>query len=130
MDEGSVNRGSGVSENSGTPRSPRRKTAINGTLETLTSRFKVAIRNVSCTGAMVEGESVPPPGKDVILNAEGMELFCSVVWSDGQRCGLHFDEPLQPAQVIELHRITPEQVRSAELKAAAEWYLSHGSYAR
>ena len=130
MDEGSVYGDGEDSDGAETPRSPRRKTAINGTLETLTSRFKVAIRNVSCTGAMVEGEAVPPPGKDVILNAEGMELFCSVVWSDGQRCGLQFDEKLLPAQVVELHRITPEQVRSAELKAAAEWYLSHGSYAR
>ena len=107
-------------------RSPRRRTVFNGTLETLSSRARVAVRNISCTGAMVEGEAVPQPGRDLILKAETLDLFCSVIWSDGQRCGLRFDEPLSPEQVLELHRITPEKVRSAELKAAAEWYRSQG----
>ena len=112
------------------PRSPRRKTALNGTLETLSAKFNVAVRNISCTGAMVEGETVPPPGRDVILHAWGLEFFCSVVWSDGQRCGLCFDEALSPQLVLALHNITPEEVRSAELRAAAEWYQSQGLHAR
>ena len=106
------------------PRSPRRKTVFNGSLETLSAKFPVAVRNISCTGAMAEGDSVPPPGKDLILHAWGLEFFCSVIWSDGQRCGLHFDEPLNQSLVLALHNITPEEVRSAELKAAAEWYQS------
>ena len=113
-----------------TGRSPRQKTVLNGKLETLGAKFDVAVRNISCTGAMVEGEAVPPPGRDLLLKAWGLEFFCSVIWSDGQRCGLHFDEPLSPQLVIALHNITPEEVRSAELKAAAEWYQSQGKFSR
>ena len=111
------------------PRSPRRRVVLNGTLETLSARISVALKNLSCTGAMVEGESVPDHGRDVILKTAGLELFATIVWSDGHRCGLHFDEPLSPAQVLELHRITPAAVQSAELQAAAEWFQTQGRYA-
>jgi hypothetical protein len=110
------------------PRSPRRKTVFGGMLETVGGRAKVAVRNVSCTGAMVEGEQTLPPGRDLILDAAGLELFCSVVWSDDGRCGLRFDEPLSPGQVLALHRITPEEVRRAEQKAEAESYIVQGWY--
>ena len=112
----------------GAPRSPRRKTACKGVLETLHGPVRVAVRNISCTGALAEGEGVPAPGREGVLKAEGLELFCTVVWSDEERCGLAFDEPLTAQQVMELHRITPEAVRSAELKAAAECYIRQGWY--
>ena len=110
----------------GAPRSPRRKTACKGLFETLTGPVRVAVRNISCTGALVEGEGVPAPGREGVLKAEGLELFCTVVWSDEARGGLSFDEPLTPEQVLALHLITPEAVRSAELKAAAESYIRQG----
>ncbi len=108
------------------PRSPRRRMAFKGTFETVGNRGTVAVRNVSCTGAMFEGEKVPAPGRQVVLHAAGMEFFGTVIWSDGCRCGIRFDEPLAPAQVLELHRITPERVRSEELNAAADWFRSQG----
>ena len=107
-----------------TARSPRRRMAFKGTFETLIANGAVAVRNLSCTGAMIEGEEVPPAGRDIILRAAGHEFFGTVVWSDGYRCGVQFDEPLRPAEVLELHRITPEQIRSEELNAAARWYQS------
>ena len=113
-----------------TPRSPRRRVALNGILEMLSGTTSVAVRNLSCTGALVEGEAVPDAGRELVLKAAGLDCFATVVWSDGQRCGLQFDEPLTTAQVLELHRITPDAVRSAELDAAAEWYMSQGRYAR
>jgi hypothetical protein len=122
MEEGTNPESTDVPIQVGTPRSPRRKVVFSGTLETMSSKLRVAVKNVSCTGAMVEGEGLPPPGRDVVLHMEDLELFCSVVWTDDGHCGLHFDEPLTQPQVLELHRITPEAVHSAELRAAAEWY--------
>ncbi len=124
MEEGTIPDSADTPIQTGTPRSPRRKVVFSGTIETLTGKIRVAVKNVSCTGALVEGEGLPPPGRDVVLHAEDLQLFASVVWQDGERCGLHFDEPLTQAQVLELHRITPAAVHSAELKAAAEWYNS------
>ena len=117
-----------VAGGAGAPRSPRRRTAFKGVLETLHGPVRVAIRNISCTGALIEGEAIPSAGRDAVLKAEGLELFCSVVWAGETQCGVAFDEPLTPQQVLELHRITPEAVRSAELKAAAENYILQGWY--
>jgi hypothetical protein len=102
-------------------RSPRRRMAFNGTFETVIGRGGVAVRNISCTGAMIEGEDMPQPGRDIILRAAGMEFFGTVMWTEGRRCGVRFDEPLDMTEVLELHRITPQQVRSEELEAAARW---------
>ena len=124
MEEGTIPESTDAPIQVGTPRSPRRKVVFNGIVETMSSKIRVAVKNISCTGALVEGEGLPPPGRDVVLHAEDLELFCSVVWQEGERCGLHFDEQLSQAQVLELHRITPEAVHSAELKAAAEWFQS------
>ena len=108
------------------PRSPRRRMAFKGVIETSSDKGTVSIRNLSCTGAMVEGENVPRKGRDIILTFKGLELFGKVVWDDGRRCGIHFDEELNSSQVLELHQITPEQVRSEELNAAAKWYKAQG----
>lgn len=114
----------GLKEKAMVPRAPRHQVVVNAHFETPTNKGRVAVRNMSCAGAMLEGEGLPASGRDIILEVESLELFGTVVWSDGERCGVHFDRPLQPVQVLELHRITPEQVRSAELNAAAEWFNS------
>ena len=109
-------------------RSPRRRMAFKGTFETITGQGEARVRNISCTGAMIEGPEVPPKGRDIVLRAQGMEFFGRVVWSDGCRCGIQFDDALRPSEVLELHRITPEQVRSEELNAAARWFNSRGRF--
>jgi hypothetical protein len=124
MEEGTIPEPTDAPIQVGTPRSPRRKVVFSGIIETMSGKIRVAVKNVSCTGAMVEGEGLPPPGRDVVLHMEDLELFGAVVWTDDNHCGVHFDEALTQAQVLELHRITPETVHSAELKAAAEWYSS------
>jgi len=105
-------------------RSPRRRMAFKGSFDTVSGRGTVAVRNISCTGAMIEGADMPPAGRDIILCAQGMEFFGTVVWSRGDRCGLRFDEALTADQVLELHRITPEQIRSQELNERARWLSS------
>ena len=107
------------------PRSPRRRVCIKATFKTVGARGAVPVRNISCTGMLIEGDGLPAAGKDILLTAAGFELFGTVVWNDGSRCGIAFDEPLAPAKVLALHRITPEQVRTEELNAAAEWYRLH-----
>ena len=101
-------------------RSPRRRMAFKGSFESVTSKGWVWVRNLSCTGAMLEGDDLPPPGRDIFLTAAGHEFFGTVVWVKRDRCGIHFDEPLTPAEVLKLHSITPELVRAEELNAEAE----------
>lgn len=111
-------------------RSPRRRVVLEGTIETLSNKFPVSVKNLSCTGALIEGAAVPDAARDVILKAGPLDCFATVVWSDGRRCGVMFDEPISQAELLALHRVTPEAARQAELEAAAEWFESQGRYAR
>ncbi len=111
-------------------RSPRRRVILSGMLESVTGIQKVAVRNLSCTGAMIEGTTVPPAGREVILKAGPLDCFGRVVWTEGNRCGLHFDEPIEMSDVLALHRITAEAVEQASQQEAAEWFLGGGIHAR
>lgn len=111
-------------------RSPRRKVVLTGMLQSLAGTQQVSVRNLSATGALIEGTTVPPEGREVILKAGKLDCFCRVVWAEGNRCGLEFDEPIAMADVLELHGVTAEAARQASIEAAAEWYRTQGKHAR
>ena len=112
------------------PRSPRRRVVLRGRVESLNGHFPVSVKNLSCTGAMVEGASVPLSGRDVILRAGTLDCFATVVWSEGNRCGLRFDEPIDMADVLALHQITAEHVEHQEMQSMVEWFQTQGRFAR
>ena len=55
---------------------------------------QVRIRNVSDTGAMVEGPQVPKAGTRLWLKRGTLKVRASVAWADRGKAGLHFDEQL------------------------------------
>lgn len=50
----------------------------------------VNVRNMSSTGAMVEGAAVPPAGSAACLTRGPLMVPAEVVWSETGRCGLRF----------------------------------------
>jgi hypothetical protein len=79
--------------------------------------------DVSSTGAKLNGADFFGGERDVRLKVGLVHVLATVVWSDGNQCGLTFDEPLSPLQVHQLHRegdrarvlrITPEERLAAE----------------
>lgn len=112
-------------------RSPRRRVALTGEISSTTGCYKLMLRNLSRTGAMGEGDSVPPAGRDILLIVGSLELLCRVIWADTRRCGLKFDAPLPQPVVLSLSRIVPdgsEERRAAELSAEA-WARPQGRQA-
>jgi len=108
--------------NSGPARSPRRKVVIEGTFHSHTGTYRIGIKNLSCTGALIRSELPLKVGKEGVLEAEHLDNFCKVVWTDGTLYGLQFDEPLRTEVVLELHRITGDDLKRAETAAAREWW--------
>jgi hypothetical protein len=53
----------------------------------------VRIRNVSETGALVEGAALPDKGVTLELTRGNLRVPATVAWSGGGRCGIHFDRP-------------------------------------
>lgn len=55
---------------------------------------QVRIRNVSETGAMIEGPHVPGKGAVLTLKRADLQIGASVAWSSPGKAGINFDEPL------------------------------------
>jgi hypothetical protein len=55
---------------------------------------QVRIRNVSETGAMIEGTHVPNKGVQLTLTRADLQVGATVAWSTAGKAGIHFDEPL------------------------------------
>ena len=67
---------------------PRSSIYLAATLYCDGSAFPVKIRNISATGAFVEGGSVPPAGSLVQLVRGGLIVHGLVAWSAEGRCGI------------------------------------------
>jgi hypothetical protein len=81
--------------------------------------------NLSTTGAMLEGPALPAAGQDVVIKCGATDAFGAVIWSIHGRCGIRFDQPIDPVEV-ERHRLAGEYSASSgispeENQAAWEW---------
>jgi hypothetical protein len=79
------------------------------TLQTLAGDLRVILRNLSCTGAMVEGDNLPPAGRSVLFKRDSIEEMAVVVWSENGRCGLEFFDPISHDEVVRQSRSLPER---------------------
>ncbi len=81
------------------------------------SRYNVFLRNISKTGARVEGLLDVPVGTDVVLDLGGGQLaVASVRRSDGFRQGIEFETPLISdggGGLCTRHRVSPYQIEAA-----------------
>ncbi len=89
---------------------PRQRVLLGARLVTIVDEHEVRIRDLSATGARVEGD-VPAAGTDVIVQRGGSEFFGQIMWSDGMRGGIQFDEPLSPADLFTAIRPAPPAPR-------------------
>ena len=96
----------------------RARVQLAATLSATTRDYPVALRNLSCTGAMVEGEALPATGRTVALKRGGIDELADVVWVRGSQCGLHFLDPIAHDRVLAIAACAPE----AKISAPASLY--------
>lgn len=70
------------------PRDPRKNLMLAATIEADTVTAPVRIRNMSETGAMIDGPALPEVGSQIILRRLGLSIPARVIWSKEGRCGL------------------------------------------
>jgi hypothetical protein len=58
----------------------------------------VRIRNLSETGALIEGSALPGKGAALLLHRASFHIGATIAWSGGGRAGIHFDEPISLPQ--------------------------------
>lgn len=84
-------------------RSAKRVTApVLAVLSTIERDHRVAIVNISSSGARLSAPNLPAEGEEVIFNANGVSAFGRVVWAHGAECGVAFDGSIIASEVERL----------------------------
>ncbi len=82
----------------------------------------VRVRNLSATGALVEGSDIPAAGTAIYLRRGALEAVGSIVWASAGKAGLSFSEPVAVSCWLptkEVKRQTQVDQIAFELKKAA-----------
>jgi hypothetical protein len=74
------------------PRPPRKNLLLGATIEAGALKAPVRLRNLSSSGAMLEGAVLPDPGVSLVLHRSDIRMGATVVWHVQGRCGVRFDE--------------------------------------
>lgn len=78
----------------------RFRVLLNAELISTTDEQPVRVRDISTGGAMLEGQRPIAKAKEVILRRGNIELFVQICWSDGNQCGVEFDQALSEADMM------------------------------
>ena len=57
----------------------------------------VHVRNISASGALIEGSIAPADGEPVILKRGRLAAAASMIWKEGRRAGIAFGSPIDVA---------------------------------
>ena len=87
-------------DGSGRRRSIRNRVLMVAKLATPSREIDVRLRDVSATGARVEGTDLPQPGETVVLKRGAFESFAQIVWVSGAVAGIAFEEAFDEAELI------------------------------
>jgi hypothetical protein len=108
-------------------RSPRRRVLLSGMFHSLTTSCQAAVRNLSVTGAAIECDAPLKVGAEGVLQVGRVDALARVIWQKGQTYGIQFDQPLPNQLVLDLHRITEDDVKRSQVQAAKEWFTGQAS---
>ncbi|MBB5709783.1 PilZ domain-containing protein [Sphingomonas xinjiangensis] len=72
-------------------RAPRKNLMLAATIQAGTLQATVRIRNLSQSGAMLDGVALPNIGTKLVLRRAVIEMPATVVWQAGGRCGIQFE---------------------------------------
>lgn len=79
-------------------RTSQRRRVLKGGIIAFNNRrstLPCTVRNVSDTGALLRmpGAITPPDTFDLLIELDGLEASCTVMWRRGDEVGVHFDAP-------------------------------------
>jgi hypothetical protein len=111
----------------------RRRVMLTARLSTSASSEQVRLRDVSATGARVEGRNLPSLGAPVLLTRGNFSAYGHLVWKSGEAGGVQFDESLDEDTILDALKgmpaptSEPEPYRRPGLNRSAHARYSDGS---
>lgn len=82
------------------PRDPRTNTMLAATIDMGGVRSDVFLRDVSSTGALMEGPNLPGTGEQLMLERGSIKVRAVVIWRQDRRCGINFERPVVVAEMM------------------------------
>lgn len=73
---------------------PRKRLFLSATLCAAGLKATIRVRDLSISGARIEGARLPVAGEAAQLNRGMLTASGTIVWRDSKGCGIRFDEPL------------------------------------
>ncbi|MEO9130483.1 MAG: PilZ domain-containing protein [Sphingomonas sp.] len=104
-------------------RSPRKNVLLSATIEAGKLKVPVRIRNLSESGAMLDGAALPDLGAVLTLRRLQVEIGATVIWCEAGRCGVAFDglvsvEDWVAGNCLPVRFVKPGQARVDEIQSA------------
>jgi hypothetical protein len=81
-------------------RSRRAPVLLTASIDVLGVPAPVKLRNLSATGALIEGGCLPPPGETTYFTRRELHLRCEVKWVEGRYAGIRFARELDREEVL------------------------------
>ena len=81
---------------------PRAPVLMSAALHTVGASRTVSVVDVSNTGAKLRSRVPMHMSQVVWLKLSRADVFAKVVWTEGEHCGVEFDEPLNDAEAVGL----------------------------
>lgn len=106
--------------NCGRRASPRLRLRLPALLITLDGQGPAVLENISATGARIHSRFILRQGASCVLRLPGLELFADVAWCAHGRCGLAFEHPLLPGQLLNLRALDGE-AQPSERETSKDW---------
>ena len=78
-------------------RAPRTNLLLSAAIEARNLKAAVRIRNLSATGALLQGSPLPNVGETLTLRRLDLTMDATVMWRTDLRCGVKFDAPISVA---------------------------------
>jgi hypothetical protein len=83
----------------------RTRATCAASLKTLEGELFGDLWDLSETGARIRIPTPPERGENVLLKWVGEQAMCRVVWTEGDMCGLAFENPISATVVSETTRM-------------------------
>ena len=87
----------------------------------------VTVRNLSSTGALVEGPHLPGAKREIDLVRGALVASGSVAWAKPGRCGIRFDKPINLSAWLPGYNVSPGQQRVDAIQASVKAGEAHPS---
>jgi hypothetical protein len=64
----------------------------------------VVVTDLSLEGAQLGGRDLPPAGDDLLMLVGSLDAMATVVWREGDKCGVQFDEAIADETIVQMKR--------------------------